>query len=141
MAELPELRTIANRNGGSTTMLLSRQRSNSPEGVFVLGSGAFREGAGPQRAGISGTSRISNDRDAESRKQSRESGFDFAVSRKASWASLDSGDRRVFNHWVLAVAAFYSSLVVLLLVAMLLSVHKTEGGSSELPPAARGIDR
>jgi hypothetical protein len=24
---------------------------------------------------------------------------------------------------------------------MLLSAHKTEGGSSELPPAARGIDR
>ena len=122
-------------------MLLSRQRLNSPEGVFVLGSGAFREGAGLQRSGISGTSRISNDRDAESRKQSRESGFDSAVSGKASWASLDSSDRRVFNYWVLAVAAFYSSLVVLLLVAMLLSAHKTERGSSELPAAARGIDR
>ncbi len=38
-------------------------------------------------------------------------------------ASLDSNDRAVFNIWAWRVTAFYSSLITLLVAAMLLGAH------------------
>jgi hypothetical protein len=135
MAELPELRTIANINGGSTTMLLSRQHSNSPEAVFVLGSDSFGKEAGSQREAF----KASNARGPESQAPSGKGGLDPAVSRAARWASLDSNDRRVFNNWALAVTAFYLSFVILLLVAILLGAYLPADG--ELFPAAPALER
>jgi hypothetical protein len=150
MAELPELRTIADINGGSTTMLLSQQHSNSPEAVFVLGSDRFGTEAGPQR----GAFKASNDRGLESQARSGKGGLDPVVSRAARWASLNSNDRRVFHNWALAVTAFYLSFVVLLLVAILLGASMPTDGarfatspalersSPELPASAtRSIDK
>jgi hypothetical protein len=154
MAELPELRTTANANGGSTMMLLDRQRSRSPERVFVPDADTSRREAGLQRMGISRISAISNDRRPESQEKAGRGGFDPAVGRAGWWAALDSDDRKVFNNWALAVIAFYVSLVVLLLVAVLCGVYlpadseallaspAIERSSSELPAqAARGIDK
>jgi hypothetical protein len=151
MVELPELRTIANASGGSTTMLLERQRSDSPESIFVLGSDTSCGEADLQRAGIFGASRTSNAYGLQSQQQA---GPDLGISRAPWWALLDLDDRKVFNNWALAVTAFYLSFVILLLAAVLGGVYLPADGeplsassvvehsSAELPaPATRSIDK
>jgi hypothetical protein len=154
MAELPELRTIANASGGSTTMLLERQRSDSPESIFVLGSDTSCGEADLQRAGISGASGTSNAYGLQSQRQAGKDGPDLGISRAPWWALLDLDDRKVFNNWALAVTAFYLSFVILLLAAVLGGVYLPADGeplsassvvehsSAELPaPATRSIDK
>lgn len=110
-------------------MLLNRQRPNSPanspakscanscESVFVLCSDSSGEAAGQPRAGASGA------------------GVNSVSRPTARWTSLDSDDRRVFNVWALGVAAFYSSLALSLLVAILLGVY-TPAGQKDLSASA-----
>jgi hypothetical protein len=120
MAELPELRNIANGNGGLTMMLLDRQRSSSSEGVYVL-----ENRAASRKAGL----------------PSEESGNAFKGSgpgrelpmrdnRAARWAALSSSDRKLFNLWARAVVIFYSAIVIALLTAMWFGVHSAGGGKS-----------
>lgn len=114
MAELPELRTIANTNGGSTTMLINRPRSNSSEGVFVPGPDPLRKQTGlPRAAGANSAGRF-----------------------PAQWTSLDSDDRKVFNVWARWVAAFYASLVASLLVAIVVGARMPAGQRPGSAPSA-----
>src|ERR1035437_7894552 len=111
MVELPELRTIANSNGGSTVMFSNGQRSNSPEGVLVLSCHTFSEETGVPR------------------KEERPGGYrdSPAWSRAAGWTSQDPNEREVFNVWARSVAAFYSLIIISLLVAMSLDAHTPAG--------------
>jgi hypothetical protein len=124
MVELPELRTIANSNGGSTVMFSNGQRSNSPEGVLVLSCHTFSEEAGVPRKEAA---RASNDPGSES--QERPGGYrdSPAWSRAAGWTSQDPNEREVFNVWARSVAAFYSLIIISLLVAMSLGAHTPAG--------------
>jgi hypothetical protein len=120
MAEPAELRTIANTNGGAAIMSPSPQRSDFPEGVFVLNRDVFsgNKGApGAEPAGIS----------VSGRQVNSASGVNPADSRGAHWASLDANDRKVFNIWARRVAAFYSLLMFSLVVAMLLNARMPAG--------------
>ena len=53
--------------------------------------------------------------------------------------SLGPDDRKVFNVWALRVAAFYSSLVLALLVAMLVGVHTPAGHDLSASAAMKDV--
>jgi hypothetical protein len=132
MAELPELRNIANINGGSAMTFSDCQRTNSSEGIFVMGSDTFSEQAGLLRKEAAVTS---NGSGSESEQRSDSRRRSPAWSRAAQWASLDPDERAVFHVWAKSVAAFYSLLVVSLLTATLLGVHALAGPTA-LPLSA-----
>jgi hypothetical protein len=132
MAELPELRNIANINGGSAMTLSDCQRTNSSKGIFVMGSDTFSGQTGLPRKEAAVTS---NDSGSESEQRSGGSRRSFAWSRAAQWTSLDPDERAVFNVWAKSVAAFYSLLIISLLTAMLLGVH-APAGPKALPLSA-----
>jgi hypothetical protein len=116
----PELRNIANSNGGLTMMLLDRQRSSSSEGVYVLENRASSRKAG-----------LPSEETANAFKGSSP-GRELPVrdNRAARWAALSSSDRKLFNLWARAVVIFYSAIVIALLTAMWLGVHSAGGAKS-----------
>jgi hypothetical protein len=69
------------------------------------------------------------------RQQRSDAGVNSVSRRTARWTSLDSEDRRVFHVWALGVAAFYSSLALCLLVAILLGAY-TPAGQKNLSASA-----
>jgi hypothetical protein len=131
MAELPELRDNANRNGGSTMMLSDCQQANSSEGVFVLGEAAFSAAKTVSRSASATRGSTATDRDA--RAAGRRGSAD---SRGARWASLSSSDREIFNRWARWVIALYSVLILGLLAMMLLGAHTAaDRGAAATSPA------
>jgi hypothetical protein len=117
MAELPELRTIANSNGGSTTMRSNSQRSKFLAGAPVRSRDTFFSQERPCREAAKAF-----DPDSE-RQELSSGGRGAADSRATRWASLQPNDREVFNIWAKWVIAFYSLLVAGLVVAMLLGAR------------------
>ena len=101
-------------------MLSNNGRSTIPAAVFVLACETFQEEAGATRA-------VTSSSPAKSGLQAQDRADDYGLTpagtRLARWASLDPGDRKVFNNWALWVAAFYSAIIVSLLAAILLGTH------------------
>jgi hypothetical protein len=110
-------------------MPLNRQRLNLSDGVVVHNSG-FGDEAGLPRAGIrkaleaSRISEVPKTASGPVAKDHLRFGVSSAGSRPVRWTPPDEDDRKVFNVWALWVAAFYSSLAAVLLVAMLLGAGK-----------------
>jgi hypothetical protein len=132
MAEPPELRNIANINGGSAMTFSDCQDKNSSKGIFGMGSDTFSEQTALPRKEAAATS---NDSGSEGEQRSDTTRRSPAWSRAAQWPSLDPDERAVFNVWAKSVVAFYSLLVISLLTAMLLGVH-APAGSKALPLSA-----
>jgi hypothetical protein len=113
------------RQRGSTMMISNRQRAEFPEGVLVLSGDTSAKETPPPVQVI----KASNDSDPE--PQQRSGGRSNPVaSRAAQWASMNSNDREVFNIWARGVVAFYSLLIISLLVAVLLGAHAPAGGAA-----------
>jgi hypothetical protein len=123
-----------------------------PDRNFSDSSG---EEAGHPRAGVSRISEASKTSGVPGSERQRrfDAGVNSISRRTARWTSLDSDDRRVFNVWALGVTAFYSSLALCVLVAVLLGAYTPAGQknlsasvamqphSSELSAAARSIGK
>jgi hypothetical protein len=95
-------------------MLLNRQRANRSDAVLADNAGkisATREAARisqvPKTPGSPGS------------KDHLRFGLTSAARRLVRWTWRDADDRKVFNVWALWVVAFYASLAIALLVAML----------------------
>jgi hypothetical protein len=123
MAELAELRTIANTNGGAAMMSSSPERSDFPRDVFVLNCDVLSRNNSRPATSAAGISDIL----ASEHQTNSVRAPSASQSRAARWTSLDANDRKVFEIWAWRVAAFYSLLIFSLVVTMLLCARMPGG--------------
>jgi hypothetical protein len=116
MAERPELRNIANSNGGSAMRLSDSLRANSPEGVFVASGAANSVETGLPPANAATGRDVGRNAGARGRLQPTDG-------RAARLAAMSARDREIFNLWARRVGALYSLIIVALVTAMLLGSH------------------
>jgi hypothetical protein len=119
MAELPELRNIADSNGGSKMRISDSRRASSSEGVFVLGGAANSAETG--RAAVE-AGNASADRDVD-RDAGGHSRLQPTDGRAARLAAMSARDREVFDLWARRAGALYSLIIAALVIAMLLGSH------------------